>query len=110
MNYDVSDAVYSYEPKPVPKYDPDGNIIGYDFPQVMPCNLEASEELRVKSFPNELGCSADPENVQGFQQTLDIINSNRNIKTSGLSPIGKDECDATRQVSEALKASVSESK
>lgn len=98
---DYSFGCYAYEPKPVPKLDRDGNIVGYDYPQVLPCTLAESEELRVKSYPNELGCSADPNDVQGFQAALDVINANRNTKTSGLSPIGKDECDATRQVSEA---------
>lgn len=99
---DFAIGIYAYEPKPVPKFDSDGNIIGYDYPQVMPCTLAESEDLRVKSYPNEIGCSADPNDVQGFQSALDIINANRNTKTSGLSSIGKDECDATRQVSDAI--------
>lgn len=101
---DYSIGCYAYEPKPIPKTDSDGNIIGYVYPQVLPCTLAESEDLRVKSYPNELGCSADPNDVQGFQATLDIINANRNTKTSGLSPIGKDECDATRQVSESVSS------
>ena len=98
----AKDDIFAYEPKPIPLLDADGNIIGYDYPKVLPCTLEESDDLRVKSFPNELGCSADPKDVQGFQATLDVVNANRNTKTSGLSPIGKDECDATRQVSDAF--------
>lgn len=101
-DFSFKDDFYAYEPKPVPVFDVDGNVIKYDYPIVSPCTLEQSDDLRVKSFPNELGCSADPSDVQGFQATLDVINQNRNTKTSGLSPIGKDECDATRQVSDAL--------
>lgn len=106
MMYCIEEALYAYEPKPVPQLDSSGNIISYSYPAVLPCTLSHSDELRVKSYPNELGCSADPDDVQGFAATLDVINSNRNLKTSGLSPIGKDECDATRQVSNALSHSV----
>lgn len=106
MKYDVSEDIFAYEPIPVPKTDSDGNCIGYDYPPVMPITVSGSDDLRKKSFPNEIGCSADPNDVAGFQASLDVINSNRNIKTSGLSPIGKDECDATRQVESALSQSV----
>ena len=46
---DYSIGCYAYEPKPIPKTDSDGNIIGYDYPQVLPCTLAESEEFRVKS-------------------------------------------------------------
>lgn len=106
MKYDVSEDIFAYEPMPIPKTDADGNCIGYDYPPVMPTNVFGSNELRKKTFPNEIGCSADPENVAGFQSALDVINANRNTKTSGLSPIGKDEADATCQVDTALRQNI----
>lgn len=103
-NVNWADGCYSYEPKPVPKTDADGNIIGYDFPQVLPCTLAQSDDLRVKSFPNELGCTADSDNVSGFSATLDIINKHRNVKTSGLSPIGDDDCGMMSTVADAVNS------
>lgn len=106
--FSPKDAYYAYEPVSVPEYDADGNIIGYYFPKVMPCTLDESETLRIHSSPNELGASADPSNVDGFGAAVEIINANRNLKTSGLSPVGQDDANMMQQVSEALKVSKKE--
>ena len=107
MDVNFADGVYFYEPKQTPVLNDNGEIIGYESPLVTPCTLRESEDLRVKSAPNELGCSADPDNVQGFAATLDIINANRNTKTSGLSPVGQDDCGMMSEVSDAIKKSKS---
>lgn len=102
------DCYYAYEPVSVPEYDADGNIIGYHFPKVLPCTLDDSESLRTHTSPNELGASADPSNVDGFGAAVEIINANRNLKTSGLSPVGQDDANMMQQVSAALKDSKKE--
>ena len=103
INY--NQCFFTFEPKPVPRTDRDGNVVGYDYPDVMPCTLYESDDLRVKRFPNEKGCTADPSNVQGFQETLKIINEHRNTRTSGLSEIGNDACGMMEYVESVVRNS-----
>lgn len=100
-----ADCPYYYQPLSTPIFDDDKNIIGYEYPRVMPCTLKESDSLREKPFPNEKGCSADPSNVDGFAATLKIIDENRNVKTSGMSPVGQDDCGMMNEVSQALSKS-----
>lgn len=93
---------YVYEPKPIPITDSEGNVIGYEYPPVIPCPLVDSEDKRVKSFPNELGCTADRDNVAGFSAAVDVINAHRNTKTSGLSPVGQDDCGMMAEISSTI--------
>lgn len=96
---------YFYEPKKIPVVDKEGNVIGYDCPPVQCRPLAETDSLRVKSFPNELGCSANPENVEGFQATLEILNAHRNTRTSGLSAIGSDDCGMMAAVDHYIRVS-----
>lgn len=95
---------YPYEPKQAPVFDSLGNVIRYESLPAVPLTLAQSDEIRVKSYPNELGLTADKENPQGFASLLDLINAHRNIKTSGVSIIGQDTCGLMSAVGEALRA------
>jgi hypothetical protein len=88
-----------YEPKRVPEMDNDGNIIGYKNPAAFALPLSQSNLLREKTAPAELGLSADPENVQGFRATLDMINSYRNVKSDCFEVFGCDDLSVVERYS-----------
>lgn len=88
-----------YEPKRVPELDNDGNIIGYKNPAAFALPLSQSTILREKTAPAEFGLSADPENVQGFRATLDMINNFHNVKCDDFEVFGCDDLSVVERYS-----------
>ena len=96
-------AVYAYEPIGEPVFDDYNNIIAYKQPLYSPVPYVKTEDLRRHNYPNELGCSADPKNVSGFAATVEVINASRNMRTSGISQIGADDCGTMSLFTEAVE-------
>lgn len=102
--------LYYYEPKSLPVFDDMGNIVGYQNPPALPLPLALSEPMRVKSAPNELGLSGDPNNVTGYKATIDLLNNARELKGTFVKPEGSDDLSVMEKVdklSRAVKSAVS---
>ena len=82
-----------FEPKKTPELDSSGCIIGYNSPRVFACSLKDSDGIREKVFPNELGMSADPNNITGFRALVDLINQNRNLSGNPIFFTGADDAE-----------------
>ena len=86
-----------FEPKPVPVLDDAGNVVDYTLPKLCCMPFKQAEQFRQKIWPNELGMSADPNNVEGFRVLVDLINQNRNLRGNGIVELNSDDASAVLQ-------------
>ena len=100
----IKHHIFPYEPKPVPQTDELGNVIKYEYPLAIPCDMQLSKDVRLKHFPNELGLSCDRNNVTGFRALLDLINAGKELQGSGLVPAGQDDLFVMQRMHEVMAA------
>lgn len=92
-------VVLFYEPKQIPQFDSDGNIIAYSNVIALPASLKDSDNLRVKSSCAERGLSGDRNNAVGFRKTLEVISQSRNLYGISVAPLGADDLAGMAKVS-----------
>lgn len=94
---------FFYEPKLLPHFDKDGNITAYTNVLAMPCTVQESDNLRVKSSCAERGLTADRHDTVGFRKTLETISQSRNLFGLSFQNYGYDDLSLMAVASEASK-------
>lgn len=98
--------IFFYEPKQIPQFDADGNIIAYSNVIALPATLQDSDNLRVKTSCAERGLSGDRNNAVGFRKTLEVISQSRNLYGISVAPLGNDDLSGMAKVAPFAKNSL----
>lgn len=99
-------VVLFYEPKQIPQFDSDGNIVSYSNVIAFPSSLQDSDNLRVKTSCAERGLSGDRNNAVGFRKTLEVISQSRNLYGISVAPLGEDDLSGMARVAPLAKSSL----